>query len=95
MSFKDFIGSVRESFFRNTGIPYRNLVGLLLGFLAFSLAYGYLMAVRMRIGRIEDRAASTVMSKPSPRARKPQPTPSAASGVALRSPDVLRSTDHA
>jgi heme exporter protein C len=49
------------------------LVALLVGFVAFSLAYGYLMAVRMRVGRIEDRAANTVMSTPSPRARKPQP----------------------
>jgi len=69
------------------------LATLLLGFVAFSLAYGYLMAVRMRIGRVEDRAANTVMSTPSPRARKPQPAqapaPAATSGVALRS------TDHA
>jgi hypothetical protein len=27
-----FQGAIRESFFRNTGIPYRNLIGLLLGF---------------------------------------------------------------
>jgi len=69
------------------------LFTLLVGFVAFSLAYGYLMAVRMRIGRVEDRAANTVMSTPSPRARKPQPAqapaPAATSGVALRS------TDHA
>jgi len=67
------------------------LFTLLVGFVAFSLAYGYLMAVRMRIGRVEDRAANTVMSTPSPRARKPQPAqaPAPTSGVALRS------TDHA
>ena len=29
-----FQSSIRESFFRNTGIPYRNLIGLLLGFTA-------------------------------------------------------------
>src|SRR6185436_18405433 len=46
MSFKDFIGSVRESFFRNTGIPYRNLVGLLLGFLAAALLlYGQVIGM--------------------------------------------------
>ena len=27
-----FQGSIRESFFRNAGVPYRNLIGLLLGF---------------------------------------------------------------
>jgi hypothetical protein len=32
-----FQGSIRESFFRNTGIPYRNLIGLLLGFTASAL----------------------------------------------------------
>jgi hypothetical protein len=31
-SWSAFQGSIRESFFRNTGIPYRNLIGLLLGF---------------------------------------------------------------
>src|ERR1700704_1535633 len=29
-----FQSAIRESFFRNTGIPYRNLIGLLLGFTA-------------------------------------------------------------
>ena len=51
------------------------LVTLMVGFVAFNLAYGYLMAVRMRVGRIEDRAANTVMSTPSPRARKPRLAP--------------------
>ncbi len=49
------------------------LATLLFGTLAFSLAYGYLMAVRLRVGRLEDHAASTVMSQPSPRARAPRP----------------------
>ena len=51
------------------------LVALLLGTVAFSVAYGYLMAVRLRVGRLEDHAASTVMSRPSPRARAPRPAP--------------------
>jgi heme exporter protein C len=49
------------------------LIALLVGTVAFSVAYGYLMAVRLRIGRLEDRAAATVMSQPSPRARAPRP----------------------
>lgn len=32
--FDSFQGSIRESLFRNTGIPYRNLIGLLLGFIS-------------------------------------------------------------
>ncbi|MGH9875009.1 MAG: hypothetical protein ACRD9S_21345, partial [Pyrinomonadaceae bacterium] len=37
-SFFHSVGSsIRESFFRNTGIPYRNVIGLLLGFLAAAL----------------------------------------------------------
>ena len=48
------------------------LATLLVAFVAFSLAYGYLMAVRTRVGRVEDRAAGTVMSQPSPRARAPR-----------------------
>ena len=51
------------------------LVALLLGTVAFSVAYGYLMTVRLRVGRLEDHAASTVMSRPSPRARAPRPAP--------------------
>jgi hypothetical protein len=31
-AWNSFQGSLRESLFRNTGIPYRNLIGLLLGF---------------------------------------------------------------
>lgn len=49
------------------------LVALLVGTLAFSVAYGYLIAVRLRIGRLEDHAAGAVMSQPSPRARAPRP----------------------
>lgn len=48
------------------------LATLLLGFVAFSLAYGYLMAVRMRLGRLEDRSAIPVSSLPAPRARRPR-----------------------
>ena len=33
------------------------LATLLLAFVTFSLAYGYLMAVRLRVGRLEDRSA--------------------------------------
>ena len=51
------------------------LDALLLGTVAFSVAYGYLMAVRLRVGRLEDHATSTVMSRPSPRARAPRPAP--------------------
>ena len=40
------------------------LAALLVGTVAFSVAYGYLMAVRLRVGRLEDHAASTVMSPP-------------------------------
>ena len=50
------------------------LATLLLGFLAFTLAYGYLMAVRMRVGRLEDRSAVPAASLPTPRARRPRPT---------------------
>ena len=51
------------------------LLTLLLATVAFSLAYGYLMAVRTRVGRVEDRAAGTVMAQPMPRARAPHPGP--------------------
>src|SRR5215213_4904162 len=51
------------------------LTALLVGTLAFSVAYGYLMAVRLRIGRLEDHAAATVMSQPSPRAKAPRLVP--------------------
>jgi len=49
------------------------LATLLLGFVTFSLAYGYLMAVRMRVGRLEDRSAVPVSSLPAPRVRRPRP----------------------
>jgi len=39
----------------------------------FSLAYGYLMAVRMRVGRLEDRGAVPVTARSVPRARRPRP----------------------
>jgi heme exporter protein C len=51
------------------------LAALLVGTVAFSVAYGYLMAVRLRIGRLEDHAAATVMSQPSPRAKAPRLVP--------------------
>jgi len=49
------------------------LATLLLAFVAFSLAYGYLMAVRLRVGRTEDRSGAPVLSPSAPRARRPQP----------------------
>jgi heme exporter protein C len=49
------------------------LATLLLGFATFSLAYGYLMAVRMRVGRLEDRSTVPVTSRSAPRARRPRP----------------------
>lgn len=57
------------------------LIALLVGTVAFSVAYGYLMAVRLRIGRLEDHAAATVMSQPSPRARAPRPAATVAQPV--------------
>jgi hypothetical protein len=48
------------------------LATLLLGFVTFSLAYGYLMAVRLRVGRLEDRSAVPVTSQSAPRARRPR-----------------------
>ena len=57
------------------------LIALLVGTVAFSVAYGYLMAVRLRIGRLEDHAAATVMSQPSPRARAPRPAATLAQSV--------------
>ena len=50
------------------------LATLLLGFAAFSLAYGYLMAVRLRVGRLEDRSAVPAASPPTPRVRRPRPS---------------------
>ncbi|HEX5405991.1 MAG TPA: cytochrome c biogenesis protein CcsA [Pseudonocardiaceae bacterium] len=54
------------------------LFTLMFALVVFTLAYGYLMAVRMRVGRIEDRASSTVVSTPAPRARAPRPAAAAA-----------------
>jgi heme exporter protein C len=49
------------------------LATLLLAFVTFSLAYGYLMAARMRVGRLEDRSAVPVTSLSTPRAGRPRP----------------------
>jgi len=49
------------------------LIALLVGTVAFSVASGSLIEIRVRIGRLEDHAAATVMSQPSPRARAPRP----------------------
>jgi heme exporter protein C len=49
------------------------LATLLLAFVAFSLAYGYLLAVRMRLGRLEDRSTGPVSELSAPRARRPRP----------------------
>jgi heme exporter protein C len=54
------------------------LVTLLLAFVVFSVAYGYLMAVRLRVGRLEERGAVPVSA---PRARRPQPAVAPAGGV--------------
>ena len=48
------------------------LATLLLATVAFSTAYAYLMAVRTRVGRVEDRVAGTIMTSPTPRARVPR-----------------------
>jgi heme exporter protein C len=48
------------------------LATLILAFVTFSLAYGYLMALRMRVGRLEDRSAAPVASPSAPRARRPR-----------------------
>src|SRR5919112_871261 len=57
------------------------LLALLVGTIAFSLAYSYLMAVRMRVGRLEDHAAGSVMATTSPRPRAPRYTASASSST--------------
>ena len=54
------------------------LVTLLLAFLVFNIMYGYLMAVRLRVGRLEERGAVPVSA---PRARRPQPAVAPAGGV--------------
>jgi heme exporter protein C len=48
------------------------LATLLFSTVAFSIAYGYLMAVRTRVGRVEDRVAGTIMAAPVPRTRVPR-----------------------
>ena len=48
------------------------LATLLLAFVVFTLAYGYLMAVRLRVGRLEDRSAVPVSWLSAPRARRPR-----------------------
>ena len=58
------------------------LATLLLGFVAFSLAYGYLMAVRLRVGRLEDRSSLPVSSLSAPRASRPRPAVVPATGGA-------------
>jgi heme exporter protein C len=45
---------------------------------SFSVTYGYLMAVRLRVGRLEERGAVPVSA---PRARRPQPAVAPAGGV--------------
>jgi heme exporter protein C len=50
----------------------RMLATLLFATVAFSVAYGYLMVVRLRIGRLEDHAAGSVLSQPAPRAHAPR-----------------------
>jgi heme exporter protein C len=49
------------------------LATLGLAFVAFSLAYGYLMVVRLRLGRLEDRSAVPLTSLSAPRAQRPRP----------------------
>jgi heme exporter protein C len=60
------------------------LATLLLAFVAFSLAYGYLMAVRMRVGRLEDRSALPVSPPSTPRARRPQSVETPATVASVR-----------
>jgi heme exporter protein C len=48
------------------------LATLIFATVSFSLAYTYLMAVRTRVGRIEDRVAGTLMTVAAPRARSPR-----------------------
>jgi hypothetical protein len=54
------------------------LATLLFAFLVFSIAYGYLMAVRLRVGRLEERSAVPVST---PRARRPRPAAPVGGGV--------------
>lgn len=62
------------------------LATLMFSLLAFTVAYGYLMAVRMRVGRLEDRASSTVVSSPAPRTRAPRPVAAATAPVTAAVP---------
>jgi heme exporter protein C len=55
------------------------LATLLFAFLVFSIAYGYLMAVRLRVGRLEERGAVPVST---PRARRPRSAAASVGGVA-------------
>ena len=50
------------------------LATLLLAFLVFSVAYGYLMAVRLRVGRLEERGAVPVVRRRE-RAARSRPPP--------------------
>jgi heme exporter protein C len=70
------------------------LATLLLAFVAFSLAYGYLMAVRLRVGRLEDRSAVPVSSLSAPRARRPRPA-GIPSSVPADPPTSVASDNHA
>ncbi|HEY7173897.1 MAG TPA: hypothetical protein VH442_03180, partial [Micromonosporaceae bacterium] len=72
------------------------LATLLLAFVAFSLAYGYLMAVRMRVGRLEDRSALPVSELSTPRARRPRPMDTAGLATAANAPAATpRAARHA
>jgi heme exporter protein C len=54
------------------------LATLLLAFLVFNVTYAYLMALRLRVGRLEERGAIPVSA---PRARRPQAAVAPAGGV--------------
>ena len=41
------------------------LAALLVGVVAFTLMYAYLMTLRLRVGRLEERAAREALSPPS------------------------------
>ncbi|MFM6849548.1 MAG: cytochrome c biogenesis protein CcsA [Terrabacter sp.] len=68
------------------------LLTLLLAVVAFSIAYTYLMVARLRVGRAEDRAASTVLSAPTPRAQAPSRAQIASPASVV---PVTRSSNHA
>src|SRR5262249_45316301 len=79
------------------------LATLFLAFVTFSLAYGYLMAVRLRVGRLEDRSAVPVSSLSAPAARRPRrrgarPSPPGArppAGVPANIPPRVAGDGHA